>query len=109
EAIVDAVGETGVDRPGEARLVAGGGELRAGGQSVEGGQAVVAEVGEMVFGHTDAGTDERRDAPPRAEIDVGVGEEHEARQVGPVVVDIAEGSTEGAELPVYRPVQGRHV
>src|SRR4029077_3338905 len=96
-------------RPGEARLVAVGGKLGAGGEAVEGGQAVVAEVREMVIRSTDAGADERGDAPPGTEIDIGVGEEHQARQVGAVVVDVAEGAAERAELAVYRALQARGV
>src|SRR4029077_4971109 len=75
----------------------------------EGGQAVVAEVREMVIRGTDAGADERGDAPPGAEIDIGVGEEHQARQVGAVVVDVSEGAAERAELAVDRALDGRSV
>src|SRR5262245_35447233 len=70
-----------MQRPGEIGLRAGVGPAAAARDHVG-----VAEMLDGVEGDADARTDERRDGPPGAEVDIGVDESDPLRLAGPVVV-----------------------
>src|SRR5882757_2070122 len=76
EVLVDLVGKTGVSGPGEAGLGRRVGEVSRRVDRSDAGARNRAEVGqpaELVDGAADAGADERRNAPPGAEVDIDVG------------------------------------
>jgi len=61
---------------------------------------IVGEAADGVARHADADADERRDVPPGAEIDIGVGHEQPFRFAGVVVVRQDDGAEAGDLLAV---------
>src|SRR5215471_1866596 len=85
-----------MQRPGEIGLSAGVGKAATARDHVG-----VAEMLDGVEGNADTRTNERRDRPPGAEVDIGVHERDPLRLAGAVVVGI-EGSRAGVEEAVER-------
>src|SRR3954447_8954802 len=86
EARVDLIGKTGVRRPGEIPFRGVRRERNTAVRRVD-----VLEVGDGVARRTHAGTDERGDAPPGAEVDVSVGEEEPLRLAAVIFVGKGRG------------------
>src|SRR2546423_4523500 len=94
EVVGDIVGEAGVDRPGEFPFgeVVVRRKAEAGG--AVGDEADIAEAAERVARIAGADADERGQAHPGAEIDVGVGHQHGGGMVSVINVEAAPARAE---------------
>src|SRR3974390_1184136 len=84
--VADVIGHARVQRPGESPLrgvVVGRKSERAEAE----GKARVRHAVELMAGSADAGTDERGQTPPGAEIDIGIGQGDPGRMLGLDVVE----------------------
>jgi hypothetical protein len=88
-------GQTGLHVPGQVPLRAVvGREAEAGRASRV--QPQILHAADHVAGAADTGADKGREAPPGAEIDIGVGKEHRRRDVA--LHDVETVAAAGAEL-----------
>jgi len=93
EILRDVIGRAGMQRPGEIGFRPVTSPAAAARDHVG-----VAKATERQIGEADAGADERRDAPPGAEIEIGVGEEQPFLLGDDVVVGVDDTAiVEGIE------------